>query len=296
MATRAQLQHIRRHLYKLKRRWGSPVDIYFESSDVNDLETGKRVVTAQKWSVSRGVPLPRKVTQNSLLSIALKELFTRGAVTETGDRQVLLDRTDLPSDFQLGTENWYFIIDGIRYQVLSHEDYEGFAYIVALKSTTGAPRYAQVEMKVSQRVASAQEGDVRPNNLAVSMPVLDSVGVSQSMALQTDMARTVQSLVTVGSTVKVNKIRAITYIDGIAVGHSIKANRDHPITVTDSIGVTDGSTFIIIGPKTLFSQIVVEAAVMLLPHIRVSQVVTEGLVVTIPRIRLSQSIVEVAVQ
>lgn len=156
MATRAQLQHIRRHLYTLKRRWGSPVDIYFESNDTNDLTTGKRTVTTQKWSVKRGVPLPRKVSQNNLLSIALKELFARGSVTEMGDRQVLIDRTDLPSNFQLGTENWYFVIDGIRYQVLSHQDYEAFAYIVTLKSTTGAPRYAQVEVKQIDRVMTSE--------------------------------------------------------------------------------------------------------------------------------------------
>jgi hypothetical protein len=51
--------------------------------------------------------------------------------------EILLDRTDLPDDFKLGTENWYVIIDGIRYQVLGHEDYESFAYIVRLKSTHG---------------------------------------------------------------------------------------------------------------------------------------------------------------
>lgn len=292
MPTRAQLQHIRRHLYSLKRKFGSPVDIYFESSDTNDLETGKRVVTAQKWSIKRAVPLPRKVSQHTLLSIALKELFTRGAITEMGDRQVLIDRTDLPSDFQLGTENWYFIVDGIRYQVLSHQDYEAFAYIVDLKSTTGAPRYAQIEMKVAHTVGAA-EGSTATDVHGIH----HIVSVDQTTGAVKDSNKTVTDNVTVTQTIQANRDVNRTITDSIGVteqqsriGSPIPKTVSSAITTTPTIAKTITTT-----THFFVSQVVIEALVVPSSHIRVSQAVVESLVAPIPHIRASQVVVEALV-
>lgn len=154
MNNRPQSQQMRRHLYILKRKWPVPLELYFESGEQVDLATGERTLNTVKYSVRRAVALPRKVTQSNSLAIALKELWARGSKIETGDRSVLVDRADLPRDIQIGTENWYVIIEGKRYEIVTHEDYEDFAYVLTLKSTTGAPRYAQVEMRVNQRIVS----------------------------------------------------------------------------------------------------------------------------------------------
>lgn len=154
---RPQANHFRRHLYILKRKWPVAVDLYHEGGEVLNLATGERTVEALKYSVRRAISLPRKVTQNNTLAIALKEIWSRGSKIETADRQILIDRRDLPKGLEVGTENWYTIIEEKRYQIVSLEDYEGLAYVLMLKSTTGAPRYAQVEIRVNQRVSSDEE-------------------------------------------------------------------------------------------------------------------------------------------
>lgn len=157
MSNRPQRHHLRRHLYILKRKWPVALDIYHETGENLDLATGERTVNAAKYSVQRAVALPRKVSQNNVLAIALKELWSRGSKVEVGDKVVLVDRADLPSGLEIGTENWYVIAEGKRYEIVSHEDYEDIAYVLTLKSTTGAPRYAQIEIKMNQRIVSDEE-------------------------------------------------------------------------------------------------------------------------------------------
>ena len=137
------LRFIRNILYRLKRDYGSSVDIYYEQSDSVNLQTGQRLVSIQSWHVNRAIPLPRKVEQKSILATALEELFSRGGNVTLGDRQIIIDRSDLPRGFVIGLENWYIVYEGRRYQILSSENYEhDLAYIVTLRETIGAERDA----------------------------------------------------------------------------------------------------------------------------------------------------------
>lgn len=141
---------MRRVMYRLKRDYGSPVDIYHETSDGVDLTTGKRTVQKTKWHVRRGVPLPTAIHRDSVFSAALKSEFQYGQSVQLGDKTLLLDRGDLPKDFVLGTENWFMIIDNRRYEVSRVEEYEyRLAYFVVLKELKGAPLGRIIEIKVS---------------------------------------------------------------------------------------------------------------------------------------------------
>lgn len=140
---------MRRIMYRLKRDYGSPLDIYYESADSVDLTTGKRNVTKQRWHLRRAVNLPTSIYRDSVFSAALKSQFQYGQSVELGDKTVLIDRKDLPCGVELGTENWYMIIANRRYEVKRVEEYDpGLAYFVVLKELKGAPLDRFVEVTV----------------------------------------------------------------------------------------------------------------------------------------------------
>ncbi len=154
------LRFIRNILYRLKRDWGSLVDIYNESADTVDLMTGNRTVTKSKWTVRRGICLPSAIHRDSILASAMKNVFEYGGTLQLGDKTVLLDRRDLPKGFKLGTENWYMVIDSLRYEIVRVEEYENqAAYLVVLKHTTGTQVAQFVDMKVRDRIGVTTEAD-----------------------------------------------------------------------------------------------------------------------------------------
>lgn len=146
---------LRRIMYRLKRDYGSPVDIYYEASDSVDLTTGKRQIIKQKWCVKRGIPLPTAIHRDSVFSAALKSEFQYGQSVQLGDKTLLLDRSDLPKDFTLGTENWYMIIDNRRYEVCRVEEYDHrLAYFIVLKELKGAPKGRIIDLTIKDCVHS----------------------------------------------------------------------------------------------------------------------------------------------
>lgn len=144
---------LRRIMYRLKRDYGSPISIYHECSDTVDLETGIRTVKSRSWSLERAVCLPTSIHRNSIFSAALKPEFQYGQTVQLGDKTLLIDRTDLPQNLRLGTENWYIIIDYKRYEISRIDEYEGnTAYFVVLKELKGAAPNRTVEILVSEWV------------------------------------------------------------------------------------------------------------------------------------------------
>lgn len=146
-----KLRFIRNTIYRLKRDYGSASDIYYDQTDSVDLGTGARTVTIQNIIVKRTIPLPRRVQDNSLLSAAIKELFNRGAVTDFGNREIMIDYRDLPKHFNFDRVN-YIIFQNIRYEIVRYDDYETYAVVVSLKSTGGAYREAQIKLDLKSTV------------------------------------------------------------------------------------------------------------------------------------------------
>jgi hypothetical protein len=192
-------------MYRLKRDYGSPADIYFENGDTVDLTTGKRTVTKQKWHIQRAIPLPRSVDQKSVIAQALKEIFHRGGNVVVGDRQILIDRRDLPNRFVLGTENWYIIVDDKRYQVLCSEEYENqAAYIVTLKETVGAERAEAIELVIHDRIGLDEIGSPNLSGRVTTMLLHDNIRATQgnsphALKSGTDVSILVMDTVTLAS-------------------------------------------------------------------------------------------------
>lgn len=168
---------LRRIMYRLKRDYGSPVFIYYEPEDNVNLSTGVRTVTKQRWFVKRGVSLPTEIHRDSVFSSALKPEFRYGQSVQLGDKTLLLDRADLPRDVELGTTNWYMVIDRRRYEVCRVSEYDHrLAYYVVLKELKGAPIDQIVEITVCDRLHVETSADAN-YPLSRSLTLIDHVSV-----------------------------------------------------------------------------------------------------------------------
>jgi len=141
----------KRLLYRLKRSWGGPVDIYQQTTETVDWTVGKQTPTVVLHHIRLACLLPIADHNKQVLARYLKSEFRYGGITEYGDRQILVDRNDLKG-IEIGIENWYVIIDGTRYQIVQMQDFgEGTAWLIYL-SEDGGKREAQVVMTVKTRM------------------------------------------------------------------------------------------------------------------------------------------------
>ena len=153
-----QLGFFRLLLYQLKRQFGAKADLYWESADTVDLATGQRNVTKLKWSVQRAICLPTVTSAQQLLPAAIIAVWRQGGGGEVGDKQLIIDRRDLPKGFRLETHNYSFVISRRRYEVLKVEEFEhDAAYLVTLKTLTGVRAYEQIAVTVRDCVETDGE-------------------------------------------------------------------------------------------------------------------------------------------
>lgn len=121
-----RLVFIRKILYRLKRRYGSQVDILYRKSSVTDRATGEKVVSKGGVRVKRMICLPSQVHKEfayDLTFIANNKNFTYGGLYDTNQRRFIVDVRDLPRDFEITTDMW-LIYDGVRYDVKQTQRFE----------------------------------------------------------------------------------------------------------------------------------------------------------------------------
>lgn len=151
----------KRLVYRLKRAWGGPVDIYQQTGETVDWTIGTQVPTVVKYAIKRAAYLPAQDYNKTLLAKFMKREFRYGGFAEYADRSILVDKHDIP-DLTVGIENWYAIIDGTRYQIQKMTDFgDGTAWHIYLSEDSGK-REAQVDVSLKQRIKSSSQEDVDP--------------------------------------------------------------------------------------------------------------------------------------
>lgn len=118
--TKNQLRYIKQNLYDLKRRFGFALDIYHNSTNIINTQTGQRTEVKVIHHIKRALILP--------LTLALKNyLGGTGAFSmanyEVGDKMVVVDFRDLPDNYII-TLTDYIIVQNIRYKLISIENSE----------------------------------------------------------------------------------------------------------------------------------------------------------------------------
>lgn len=146
----------KRLLYRLKRSYGGPVDIYQQTAETVDWTVGTQNPTVVKYSVQRAVLLPIADQNKQVLAKFLHREFRYGGLIEFADRQILVDRNDL-TNVAIGIENWYVGIDGKRYQISQITDFgDGTAWLISL-TEDGGKRELQVDQQVKTRISTDGE-------------------------------------------------------------------------------------------------------------------------------------------
>lgn len=121
-----RLSFISQVVYRLKRRYGMPIDIVYLVSSVTNLETGAKTVLKGAVRVSRAILLPSVIHREfayDLTFVATNKNFTYGGHFDTTVKQLIIDRKDLPFGFEI-KPGMYFLFDGVRVDVQKVEDFE----------------------------------------------------------------------------------------------------------------------------------------------------------------------------
>lgn len=158
-----KLRFTRNVLYRLKRDYGVPADLYHRQSETFDLTTGRQTVDTIKLHVQRAVLLPKTVARSDFMTHASPGAardFTYGGELGTIVREVLIDKRDVKTFSFDDYVNIYVIIGGTRYEITDYEELHGFYYYLKLKATPAAQLAQQKEQKIRDRITvSSDEED-----------------------------------------------------------------------------------------------------------------------------------------
>ena len=129
----SKLRFINRTLYRLKRSYGTPVDLY-KFTSTTDINTGEITETFTVKKIRRALVEPTREMRSfvyDLAYISANKDFTMGGFFDPSDRIVVVDRKrDIPSDWGDLNLNQFFMIKNKRYDIKSLQEYENNSALV----------------------------------------------------------------------------------------------------------------------------------------------------------------------
>ena len=132
------LRFIDSTLYELKREYGVSLNIVWITAETVDTEAGKMTITRDSVSVNRAIVLPSTTEREfayDLTFIASNKNFTYGGLFDTHRRRVIIDRRDLPTDFEIKVGYW-LVFQGKRYEVEEFNEFSGRGFYIVAKQAT----------------------------------------------------------------------------------------------------------------------------------------------------------------
>jgi hypothetical protein len=135
-----KLVFIRSIIYKLKRSYGLPVDLYKINQHSREPTTGVKTTVVGKIRILKAIVLEARQFRSfvyDLAYISANKDFTAGAFFDPEDRLILVDSKDLDKyEPKVGD---YFIFQNRRYDVSeSFPSENNYAYICRTKAIRGA--------------------------------------------------------------------------------------------------------------------------------------------------------------
>jgi hypothetical protein len=160
-----RLSFIRKVLYRLKRRYGSPVDVVWTLSSTVNRETGLKDLVHNFVRVQRMIVLPALIHREffyDLTFIASNKNFTYGGHIDTTQRRFIVDSRDLPVDFEINPDKW-FVYDGVRYNVKSAERFEeNHGWLVVAKEDKAADASKHLSQALQTEISLTSEAEIVP--------------------------------------------------------------------------------------------------------------------------------------
>ena len=147
----------RLNIYKLKRAFGSPIDIYRLVSSQTDVLTGARVVVTEMKHVRRAIVLPCTMTRNRLMrkmaaGTEASRDFTAAGAYDTDTRDIIIDIRDAPCVKMLTPDDW-IVFRGRKYQVKKGMDFQDTEnWIVTVSELIGEVPQQTFEVRLYDQV------------------------------------------------------------------------------------------------------------------------------------------------
>lgn len=132
-------------IYRLKRRYGTSVNIIELLDSSLNVETGEKTNTFDSVRVDRAVILPSRINREfvyDLSYIADNKEFTMGGMFDTTKRRILFDIKDIQG---IDLKNKYLVSGQVRYDVLEVHEFD-YATIVVCKQVTDHPLNNVIEV------------------------------------------------------------------------------------------------------------------------------------------------------
>ncbi len=140
MARRNRLRFVKRTIYRLKRSYGVPLDLYTQTLGDTDTRTGEKTISYTKAHIRKAIVQPARTHREfvyDLAYISANKDFTTGGFFDASDRRVILDRSDLPADWVMNNDQ-FVIFDNRRFDVKSYYEFEtNTGYILVLRESVG---------------------------------------------------------------------------------------------------------------------------------------------------------------
>ena len=131
-------QRMKALLYRLKRDYGAPIEIYKQGTPTLDTQTGARTVPASVINVKAAV-LPAKVARETIRNVAVtgaNREFAFGGAFDTSLRVFLVESKDAPG-LVLTQDDWV-VFNGVKFGVKQLDTFEfDMGWIITGKALVG---------------------------------------------------------------------------------------------------------------------------------------------------------------
>jgi hypothetical protein len=134
------IRFIRRCIRQLKKEYGGPITIYHLGTTTTNYTSGAKSYTGTSVYIPRAVVLPANITREVTQTISLisaNKKIVQGGSYDTGKRRFIIDRTDVPSTFDIHSDDW-IVYSHKKYELLAIEEFEqSTAWMVIAKRVEG---------------------------------------------------------------------------------------------------------------------------------------------------------------
>lgn len=128
------MQDIKKLLYQIKKRHGSPIDFYKITNEKINVETGKKIVLRTKYPIKKAVFL--KQFRDFRNAIIRNIIAPQSALLEIIDAELLLDVKDFPKNFKIELTD-HVLIKHKLYEIKEIYQIDEQSYYLVLKEYKG---------------------------------------------------------------------------------------------------------------------------------------------------------------
>jgi hypothetical protein len=151
------MNNFREIIYSLKQVYGTPIDVYTESSPILNPETGKNDITRTKEHINKAIVLTSSLVHNSPFMQQLNRLTKHSGEFDLDTRNIIIDPHDITIDPKLLS---YIDYNDKRYDVAAIDAIERknkvYGWFLKIKEAKTSLLYKQVDQLLQDYIIFAE--------------------------------------------------------------------------------------------------------------------------------------------